>query len=514
MTDDILPEVVVDPQNKIISCGEAIEFDEPEFHDNVGIDTIRIRDTAVTDECEGGYHQRIWEAVDLCGNTMIVSQRITIIPDRVAPVFASEDSVLLIGWFDPDPEFEPVASDNCSSEVTITKEETITGTDCVNRKLWTWTATDDCGNSSTLTWEIIRRGDVAGEFDHIPADFTVECPSAAIYDSVSIINDRYNEVQLTYQDMRGEGDCFTGYELTRIWTATDGCKNEKQIEQRIFVMGDTTAPVIWDVPADTILECGEEIPIQNVSVSENCGLDTLIVEMEQRPIIPDSCVDSTGHYVVRRWIAVDECGNRDTATQYIAVLGAGQTSLLAFIDVPSTKVVYCEEDVKFEEPFAKSTCGEVDYSSKDHTVGELCSAEYKKIREWIATDTCGNSISTYQTVIIRQDTIAPVLVLDQPVKYAGCITDTMMDFDSPQVWDHCAAELMSIVDTAIYEVEELDSILIRTWTYQDACGNTSSISQELRYGAFDGEHIFAKNSDTIYLDCFRGIDAYIPLVLT
>src|SRR5690625_3054252 len=73
---------------------------------------------------------------------------------------------------------------------------------------------------------------------------------------------------------------------------------------------------------------------------------------------------------------------------------------------------------------------------------------------------------------------------------------------------------MSIVDTAIYEVEELDSILIRTWTYQDACGNTSSISQELRYGAFDGEHIFAKNSDTIYLDCFRGIDAYIPLVLT
>src|SRR5690625_6283722 len=90
----------------------------------------------------------------------------------------------------------------------------------------------------------------------------------------------------------------------------------------------------------------------------------------------------------------------------------------------------------------------------------------------------------------------------------------MMDIDSPQVCEQCAPELMSIVDSASDEVHELDSILIRTWPYQDACGNTSSISQELRYGAFDGEHIFAKNSDTIYLDCFRGIDAYIPLVLT
>src|SRR5690625_2899138 len=512
LTDDVVPEVVVSPKNKIVNHTDSVEFDEPEFSDFVGIDTVWMIDTMVMDDCKGGFYQRTWKAMDLCGNISSVRQRITVLPDKKAPVFASEDSVLILGWNDPDPEFEPEVKDH-SSEVTVTKKEHVTEGDCMERKDWTWTATDACGNSSTLTWEIIRRGDSI-EFDHIPSDYTVECPEDAVFDTISLKSHNSHEAEITYSDLRGEGDCFTGYEITRIWTATDSCGNENEVEQRIFIMGDTTAPVISDIPRDTVLECGEEIPVQTVEASDNCGIDTLIVEMDRRPIKADSCADSVGHYLVRKWIAVDQCGNKDTAVQYIAVLGAGQNSLLTFIDVPVTKVVYCEDEVEFDEPFAKSTCGEVEYSSKDHVIGEPCSPEYKMVREWTATDTCGNSISTYQTVIIRQDTIAPELILDEPVKYIGCITDTMMDFDSPQVWDHCAAELMSIVDTAIYEVEELDSILIRTWTYQDACGNTSSISQELRYGAFDGEHIFAKNSDTIYLDCFRGIDAYIPLVLT
>src|SRR5690625_4201177 len=252
-------------------------------------------DTMVMDDCKGGFYQRTWKAMDLCGNISSVRQRITVLPDKKAPVFASEDSVLILGWNDPDPEFEPEVKDH-SSEVTVTKKEHVTEGDCMERKEWTWTATDACGNSSTLTWEIIRRGDSI-EFDHIPSDYTVECPEDAVFDTISLKSHNSHEAEITYSDLRGEGDCFTGYEITRIWTATDSCGNENEVEQRIFIMGDTTAPVISDIPRDTVLECGEDIPVQTVEASDNCGIDTLMVEMRSEEHTSE--LQSRGHLVCR-----------------------------------------------------------------------------------------------------------------------------------------------------------------------------------------------------------------------
>src|SRR5690606_15679512 len=117
-----------------------------------------------------------------------------------------------------------------------------------------------------------------------------------------------------------------------------------------FVMGDTLAPVITSVPEDITIQCGEDIPDQTVEVVENCSIDTIIVEIDYRPVGDTDCSDGTGYVMLRSWIVQDACGNRDTATQYITVLGAGQTDLLEFVSVPGTRIVTCAGDADFGTP--------------------------------------------------------------------------------------------------------------------------------------------------------------------
>ncbi|MGH0054277.1 MAG: T9SS type A sorting domain-containing protein, partial [Sphaerochaetaceae bacterium] len=250
----------------------------------------------------------------------------------------------------------------------------------------------------------------------------------------------------------------------------------------------------------------------SVEVAENCRVDTVIVQNDYRPVGDTDCSDGTGYLLLRSWIVEDQCGNRDTATQSITVLGEGQTSLIEFVDVPGTKVVTCAEDAHFGEPVAESSCGEVEITWEDFTFGEPCSPEYKMIREWTASDDCGGSATTYQTIIIRQDTVAPVLHLDHLVKFAGCDPSDTTSFDTPQYWDDCAVELISTLDTTILESFEGDSVKVRTWTYADPCGNESSISQTLIFGATDSDEYFRAERDTFELSCAGELDAYTPLV--
>jgi len=320
-------------------------------------------------------------------------------------------------------------------------------------------------------------------------------------------------VELMYMDMQREGDCFTGFEITRTWMATDSCGNMNQVIQNIFVKGDTLAPMITYVPADTAIECGSLLPDQTIIVSDNCRIDTVIVRHENRPVGEEECEDSTGYYVLRSWIVIDQCGNRDTATQYVAVLGEGQSDLMAFVEVPATKVVNCADDATFGWPVVKSTCDSVNISSEDFTLGEPCASGYKIIREWTATDTCGQSVSTYQTIIIRPDTTDPQLSLEYPVKFMGCGSEIeALSFDEPTVWDACTTELISTSDTVIQDNSDADSIVIRTWIYADACGNESSISQKLIFGLMNTDDYFRAERDTLSLNCAGEMDEHRPVV--
>ena len=69
------------------------------------------------------------------------------------------------------------ATDNCDSDPTITLDETTLPGSCAGSFILirTWTATDDCGNSTTAVQTINIGDNEAPVFTNIPADETINC---------------------------------------------------------------------------------------------------------------------------------------------------------------------------------------------------------------------------------------------------------------------------------------------------------------------------------------------------
>ncbi len=97
---------------------------------------------------------RTWTLVDECNNTTTLVQTITVV-DTTAPTLITvldlPNSVICSNVPDvPELIFE----DDCSTaEVTVVFDETttFTGAEEIYDLIWTWTATDDCGNETIIT---------------------------------------------------------------------------------------------------------------------------------------------------------------------------------------------------------------------------------------------------------------------------------------------------------------------------------------------------------------------------
>ena len=91
---------------------------------------------------------RTFTAIDLCGNTTVGTQTITV-TDTTAPEFTSIPADYTAECSDELDQSLPTATDNCD-EVIISVEEEIIAGDCANEYtlIRTFTASDDCGNAS------------------------------------------------------------------------------------------------------------------------------------------------------------------------------------------------------------------------------------------------------------------------------------------------------------------------------------------------------------------------------
>ena len=101
--------------------------------------------------------------------------------------------------------------------------------------------------------------------------------------------------------------------IVRTFTATDDAGNSSSATQTITVQ-DTTAPEFTFVPAETTVECSDEMPMDDATASDNCGEVTIEVSSET------TAGDAAGNYtIVRTFTATDDAGNSSSATQTITV---------------------------------------------------------------------------------------------------------------------------------------------------------------------------------------------------
>ncbi|MCK7590411.1 hypothetical protein M0G43_07495, partial [Subsaxibacter sp. CAU 1640] len=461
------------PEASKIECPSSPEFAQATASDNCGGEvTLTYVDSDSPLECGTTYiRTRTWTATDNCGNSSTATQMIYV-EDYTAPVFADLPEASKIEC-PAQPQFaQAVATDACDQEVTLTFEDVMTPGECegsytVTR---TWTATDDCGNSSTASQVIEVEDNTAPVIAQLPGITTIDCPATPQFAQATATDTCDSNVRLTYRDVTTVGNCSGNYSVTRTWTATDDCGNSSTASQTINVQ-DVTAPIISQLPEVTTIDCPATPQFTQAVATDNCDPK---VNLTYRDITnPTKCA---GRYsVTRTWTATDECGNSSTASQTIHVQDVTPPVIS---QLPGETTIQCPATPQFANSTASDACDpKVNLTYRDVRTPGDCEGSYSITRTWTARDECGNISTSSQTIHVEDNT-APVISQLPEVSTIEC--PSQPEFATPTATDACDSR-PTLTYNDVMTPGECDGeySVTRTWTATDDCGNSSTASQTI-----------------------------------
>ena len=462
----------VDNENPIIgsvgsngtySCGEAPVFTIPSAQDACSNANLSFQDSVTGSNCAGDIITRIWTATDECGNTSTTEQ--TMIPEDLDPP--------IISGVDPDGAYScgeshvfssPTASDNCNSAI-INFTDAIVGSNCAGDIITRlWTATDECGNTSTAEQTLMPEDLVPPIITGVGPTGSFLCGENPMFSNPSAF-DNCGSVELTFVD-EGQGLDCAGAGIKRIWTATDECGNTSTAEQ-LMTTDDTIAPVISGVGTNGTYECGETPVFSSPTASDDCSFASISFVDE---ITGSTCA---GDIITRTWTATDVCGNTSSAAQ---VMSAVDNSIPVLTGIAQDGMFNCLDTPVFSIPTAIDNCSNVSIVFTDEVSGANCAGDIIT-RTWTATDACGNTSTASQTMS-PTDNENPVILGVGPNLILECGTNIV--FSNPTADDACGTASISFEDNVTGNNCVAD-IVTRTWTATDACGNTSSASQTISF---------------------------------
>ncbi len=472
--EDTTPPVISGvPANLTLECDEPVPpAATPTATDNCDPDPhITLSDELLPGNCDDQYTLvRTWTAIDNCGNTAQLSQRISV-EDTTPPVISGVPANFTLECDEPiPPGTTPSATDNCDPDPELTMgEQRIDGICEGNYTIVrSWTATDRCGNSSSMSQQIHFEDTTPPVLIGVPADITAECDNVPSAATLTATDNCDPDPHVTLSDELLPGNCDDQYTLVRTWTAIDDCGNTAQLSQRISVE-DTTPPVISGVPANLTLECDEPIPPGTTpSATDNCDPDPELTMGEQR--IDGICEDN--YTIVRSWTATDRCGNSSSMSQQIHF---EDTTPPVLIGVPADITAECIDN---SNPVVTATdnCDPMVEINMTTTSADPCVGNNVRILTWTATDNCGNTSTTSQQITL-EDTTPPTLTGVPDDVTAEC--DAIPPRMDPVATDTCSGVLI------VFEEERQDGrcdneyLLIRRWMATDGCGNVVVDSQRV-----------------------------------
>ncbi len=234
-------------------------------------------------------------------------------------------------------------------------------------------------------------------------------------------------------------------------------------------------PVISGVPKDTILACGQVIPIATPTTDGDCKpIQLTFQDVTTLGTCPLVLV------IKRTWKAVDSCGVEATVVQTISiedkVAPVAQTT-------PTDITLACGDSSVIVTPLFQDACDTslLKISLKQDTLLGKCPGNYKIKRTWTATDKCGNSASVVQNVTV-EDKIPPV--------FDTTVQDVTVDLSKNEILPApptvTATDACSKIKPRISYVQagggnnaSCQTILNRTWTATDTCGNKATLVQKI-----------------------------------
>ena len=329
----------------------------------------------------------------------------------------------------------------------------------------------------------------------IPMDITIDCNDDPLDLTItgrllSFADDCPGDLGEPYYIDIPSSDASCGQNLAifRLWYQFDACGNLANGLQRI-VLADQTPPD-FIIPADLTLDCNVDITDLSLTgtfsgVQDDCDL------MIELPVYRDSIEanpDCNGNQLVFRiWTLSDFCGNTASKIQVIQLVDQNAP----IFNQPPDVTISCEQDpdnllitgtASSETDDCDSGIGTAIYT--DEVLSNFpCSGASQITRTWSLTDDCGNTSTAVQIITVT-DTTAPTF--DLPVDITIQCNQDPIDLGitgmPSGLLDQCDVLLSAATfSDEITENTPCDgsSIIVRTWTLIDDCGNTNSSAQTI-----------------------------------
>lgn len=403
---------------------------------------------------------RTWTATDACGNSSQFEQLIHV-ADNQPPVFAYVPPSFNISCGNPPAVQNPVVTDNCTMNVIPVLMQVTTGSGCSYTITRTWTATDNCGNTSTASQVITVSDNVATVFAGVPPSISISCTQVPAAPVVTAMDNCAGQMDVTFEETSSGEGC--NYQVIRTWTAIDPCGNQVTASQNIF-SNDNTPPAWANVPASITLSCVAAVPpVGSPTATDNCSgvANTFFFEFtESTPC---------GSIIHRNWQAIDGCGNIGMATQNITVTDNTAPTL---VNTPSPIVeVTCDNIPPVALVSATDACGDVSIAFSEQII--LSGCPYTLRRTWTATDECGNASAFIQNIYVT-DSTAPVLMNVPSNATITCGSE--IPAATLLATDNCTP-VLSVEMTESITWEGCTQTISRIFSTYDLCGNVATATQ-------------------------------------
>ncbi len=454
--------------------------------------TITSSDGAVLGSCSKS-QTRTFTATDDCGNTATASRTVTWTSDTQAPGFTGSYSTVTLGCNPAASDITgaldgATATDNCTATVTITSSDGAVNGTCSKTQTRTFTATDGCGNTATISRTVVWTSDTqAPGFTGSYSTVTLGCNPAAsaigaALDGATATDNCTATVTITSSDGAVTGTCSKTQ--TRTFTATDGCGNTATISRTVVWTSDTQAPGFTGDYSTVGLGCNPAASditgaLDGATATDNCTATVTITSSDGA--VTGTCSKSQ----TRTFTAIDGCGNTATASR--TVTWTSDTQAPGFTGSYSTVTLGCNPAASaigaaLDGATATDNCtATVTITSSDGAVTGTCSKT--QTRTFTATDGCGNTATTSRTVVWASDTQAPGFTGDYSTVTLGCnpaASAIAAALDGATATDNCTANVtITSSDGAVSGT--CSKTQTRTFTATDGCGNTATASRTVTW---------------------------------
>jgi hypothetical protein len=451
--------------------------------------------------CAGAVYNRTYTATDACGNSASATQTVIIV-DTTNPTWNEGFYTELVSCEDATeammndaghlPLYE--AMDNCDENLDYAVSAVLTSGGCIGAWHRTWTATDDCGNSSQFEQTVMMYDSIAPTWVYFPADDTLYVNSfcdantdisvtggePTAMDNCDVCFDQNLEITSSevINVICGADETSGSRTLVRTWTVVDQCGNERSQDQIITLIDNEAPMFVETLPGDVTFECAADDAMV-LTATDNCSDVQVIFTADT---LAGDCPNR--YEITRTWYVEDDCGNSASHQQIVTVVD--DSAPVWNEELPQDMTVDCQHP---DAPVltASDNC-EVNLDFTEVIEQGDCPNRYTVTRTWTASDACGQTIEHTQVINVV-DSIAPYgYAMDVTVDCAEYRDFPDQIFGEVGYGDNCSDVTITWdadADTLVSVNAEINVpasstgcyTMYREYTLTDECGNSTVISQ-------------------------------------